>query len=142
MINQTQPQIWTSTLLRFDPHAHAEQLQIRVAYRNLSAINGIWIPDIRTIFLSKTMNPIMERCCLTHELGHATLGHRTSTARNELQADRWAANQLIHATQVRALAKESPDPGCWATELRVTTHLMQVWLKTRPQQTYSDQCIY
>lgn len=112
----------------YDPHEHAELLGINVVYRKLRTANGLWIPDIRTIFLQSRMRVIHERSVLTHELGHVCLGHRDTTPRNETLADRWAARHLIKLDELRRAARATDDIGAWCHELNVSADILDRFL--------------
>jgi len=117
------------TGLGYDPYEHAQRLGIHVAYRPLRTGSGLWVPEIRTIFLQTRLRVIHERSVLAHELGHALMGHRDSSPRHEVQADRWAARQLIHPDELRAAAAASPDPGVWCHELNVSADILDRYLR-------------
>lgn len=117
----------------YDPHAHAEQLGINVVYRKLRTANGLWIPEVRTVFLQTRMRALHERSVLTHELGHVCLGHRESTPRNELLADRWACRHLVDADELREAAKQTDDLGAWCHELNVSADILDRYLTDHPR---------
>lgn len=121
----------TMTGLDYDPYEHAQRLGIRVVYRPLRSSNGLWVPEIRTIFLQTKMRVIHERSVLAHEIGHAIMGHRESTPRHEVQADRWAARHLINPDELQRAAKASPDPGVWCHELNVSADILERYLHDR-----------
>jgi Zn-dependent peptidase ImmA (M78 family) len=49
----------------------------------------------RLITLAPDLAPAQYRSTLAHELGHAILGHIGTRPKQERQADRWAARQLL-----------------------------------------------
>ena len=112
----------------YDPHEHAERLGIQIVYRKLRTGNGLWVPDLHTIFLQPRMRAVHERSTLAHELGHACLGHRKSAPKYERQADIFAAKHLINPQQLDYVRRTTPDPNIWANELGVTTKLLQAYL--------------
>ena len=112
----------------YDPQQHAERIGVRVEYRRGLVHPGLWVPDHHTIYLRAGMTSIHERSVLAHELGHVCLGHRTSTPKHELQADRWAVRRLIDPDELRDVAAASPDPGVWCHALRVSADLIDRWL--------------
>ena len=114
--------------MAYNPHEHAAKLGIDVVYRRIRTAHGLWIPDIRTIILQPRMRVLHERSVLAHELGHALLGHRYSSAKNELLADRWAAQRLINPDELLAAAASSPDPGIWCHELNVSADILERYL--------------
>ncbi|QPZ40221.1 ImmA/IrrE family metallo-endopeptidase [Paramicrobacterium chengjingii] len=103
-------------------------LGINIVYRKLRTANGLWVPDIRTIFLQRRMRAIHERSVLTHELGHVVLGHRESTPKSETQADRWAARRLIDPDEVIQAAQITQDIGAWCHELNVSADILERYL--------------
>lgn len=119
----------TTTGLAYDPHEHADRLGVNVVYRKLRTANGLWVPDLRTIFLQTRMRAIHERSVLTHELAHVCLGHRDTTPRQEAQADRWAARKLIHHDELIRAAATYDDPGLWCHELNVSAKLLERYMK-------------
>lgn len=66
---------------------------------------------------------------LAHELGHLRHGHTCSTDRNELRADRVAANLLIDLDDYRRAEHIDPDPQAIADELGVTRRIVRVFQK-------------
>lgn len=115
----------------YDPYDHAERLGIHVVSGRIRSSNGLWIAEERMIILKRGLRVAHERQVLAHELGHALLGHTTTTPRHERQADRWAARKLIEPTRLADVASMSPDPGVWAIELGVTEDLMDLYLRDR-----------
>ncbi|GAA3730565.1 hypothetical protein GCM10022239_03920 [Leifsonia bigeumensis] len=115
----------TNLAASYDPHEHADALGIRVEYQRLRTANGLWLPDYRTIILQPRMRRIIERSVLAHELGHVCLGHRESSPRNELRADRWAVRHLITPEALERVALFSGDPGEWCHELGVSADLIE-----------------
>lgn len=113
----------------FDPYDYANKLGIVIEYRAIGEHMGVWVADHNAIYLRPGMRAVHERSVLTHELGHATLGHRTSTAKNEHQANLWAAKQLIHRERLRDVMALSADPAVWAAEIGVTLVLLECYLK-------------
>lgn len=119
----------TTTGRAYDPYEHAHTLGVNVVYRKLRTANGLWIPDVHTIFLQTRMRAIHERSVLTHELAHVCLGHRDATPRQEMQADRWASRKLIRHDELQHAATASDDPGIWCHELNVSAKLLERYLK-------------
>ena len=112
----------------YDPFEHAERLGIQIVYRRLTSGNGLWVPDLHAIFLQPRMRAVHERSTLTHELGHACLGHRHSTPKHERQADIFAARHLIDPTKLDQVRHHSSDPNVWANEVGVTLPLLETFL--------------
>lgn len=112
---------------QYDPEEHAEELGIRVLRRRLTTGTGLWIPEQRIIFLQDRMRRVHDRSTLAHELGHACLGHHDDRRKHEVQADRFAAENMIDREQLVDLMRWSPDPSRWALELDVSTKLIRVY---------------
>ena len=108
----------------YDPHEHAWSLGVKVVYRPLRTANGLWIPDLNTIFLQTRMRAIHERSVLTHEIGHFWLGHTDATPRQEIQADRWASKKLIDIRELKTAAAANDDPGLWCHDLNVSPKIL------------------
>jgi Zn-dependent peptidase ImmA (M78 family) len=115
----------------YDPFAHADALGIQVVHRTLTTANGMWLPDLRLIFLQKKMRSVNERSVLSHEIGHAVLGHRQSTRKHEVQADRWAVRKLINPEHVVGAAALTDDIGAWCHELNVSADILDRYLQDR-----------
>lgn len=111
----------------YDPFEHAQQLGIRVVYRDLDDCNGLWVADLNAIYLRPGMRAIHERCVLAHEIGHAVLGHRESTAKNELQADLYAALRLISFRTLRIAARQYDSDRHIAEECGVTVPILKAY---------------
>lgn len=113
---------------KYDPYEHAHSLGIEVVERTVRTDNGLWVPDLRAIFLRPRMRTILRRSVLAHEIAHAELGHRSSPPKFELAADRRAARRLIDPDHLLDLQRWSPDPGVWCLELGVTPQLLQAFV--------------
>lgn len=125
---------------QYDPFEHAQQLGIAIKHRRSMRYNGLWVPDFRTILLRRGMTAIQERSVLTHELGHACLGHRDlHNPKQHRQANVWAVHHLIDESDFHAVRRLSSDPNVWAYELGVTLELLEVFcsLKMTQLQTFS-----
>jgi Zn-dependent peptidase ImmA (M78 family) len=114
--------------MRYDPYKHAEDLGITVIHRNIRCANGLWVPDHDLIVIRSGMRAVHDRSALSHELGHAVLGHRDDRPKHEVMADRYAANNLLVLEEVVDAMKTAPDCHRLAHELGVSTRLMRVWL--------------
>lgn len=112
----------------YDPFEHADALGIRVEWGRPRTANGLWVPDANLIILKKGMRVLLERSVLAHEIGHAALGHRDTTPRNERRADAFAARNLITLPQLAYAADQSRDPGQWCIDLAVTPHILETYL--------------
>jgi Zn-dependent peptidase ImmA (M78 family) len=108
----------------YDPYEHAHRLGIQIGYQRLRTGNGLWVPDHRLIILQPRLRRIEERSVLTHEMAHVCLGHRDTTPRNELRADRWAVHKLIPPGALEEAALFSAEPGQWCHQLGVSADIL------------------
>lgn len=114
--------------MEYDPYQHAEDLGIEVIHRPIRTANGLWLPDHNLIVLKEGMRVVWDRSTLAHELGHACHGHRDARPKHEVQADRFAARNMIDDDHAADLMRWIPDAHKLAAELGVTTRLMRTWL--------------
>lgn len=116
----------------YDPHQHAHELGLQLAYQPLRTAWGLYVPDHSLIILRPRMRATTERCVLAHEIGHHLHGDRPRedlwSERQERRADEYAARQLIDRKRLREAALLSPDPGQWALELGVTGDILTAYL--------------
>lgn len=124
---------------------YAESHGVEVVERHLPAgwPHALYIPELNTIYLEANQPHYCKRVNLAHELGHAILGHtRPQTtwweARQEAQADIFAARLLIDADGYARLEKLYDSAPAIADELEVTLHLLEVW-KTAQKQAFWQQ---
>lgn len=114
-----------------DPNRVADALGVRVLAHS-DGDKGRYYGH-RTISLRADLGHINFRCTLAHELAHVALRHDPAAtgwvaARQEREADKWAARLLITPEAYReAELAHGPHPGAIASELEVTTHLVNVW---------------
>ncbi|WP_101844534.1 ImmA/IrrE family metallo-endopeptidase [Zhihengliuella sp. ISTPL4] len=107
----------------------ADDLGLRVIER-AGATPGGFQPLTRTIRLAPGMSRRTTRSILAHELGHAHLGHQPTRqpavrARQERQADEWAARRLITpAAYAAAEELRGPHVASLAFELDVTIEIV------------------
>lgn len=113
---------------KYDPYEHAERLGIEVIHRPIRTANGRWFPDHNLIVIRSGMKAAWDRSTLAHELGHASYGHCDDRPKHEVQADRFAADNLIEFDELTELMKWTPDSARLANELMVTTRLLRVYL--------------
>ncbi len=107
----------------------AEERGLRIVER-AGPTRGGFDPAHSIIRVAPGMSARTTRSVLAHELGHATLRHAPTTharlsARQERQADAWAARLLI-SPQAYAAAENlrGPHPASLAFELDVTVELV------------------
>lgn len=112
----------------YDPYQHAEDLNIEIIHRPIRTANGLWIPEHNLIVLKQGMRAVWDRSTLAHELGHACLAHCDDRPKHEVQADRFAAANMIDSERARELMNWVPDAHKLAAELEVTTRLLRTWL--------------
>lgn len=110
----------------------AEERGLDVIERPGRTLGG-FDPDRRLIRLDPGMSARTTRSVLAHELGHAVLRHAPAAsdalrARQERQADAWAARLLI-SRQAYAAAEQlrGPHPASLAFELGVTVELVSAY---------------
>lgn len=105
----------------YDPHAHAERMNVRIVYHPLRSAKGLWVPDKRLILIRPGMRTYIERAVLAHECVHAEhndpAGH---CPRNEARANLIAAKRLIDPREWHALTRAYPDYDRICLELGVT----------------------
>lgn len=113
---------------------YAESQGVEVVERHLpdSWPRALYIPELNTIYLEARQPHCYKRVNLAHELGHAMLGHtRAQTdwweARQELQADIFAACLLINPDDYARLEVSYDSDASIAEELEVTPYLLEVW---------------
>lgn len=105
-------------------YRNADLLGVTIIRSPLKRTRGLWIWDHRMIVLRTDLTPVQERSTLAHELAHAVLGHRESTAINEWQADRFAATHLIDRNEFLQLWDECRTLREVADALQVTRRLV------------------
>lgn len=113
---------------RYDPHAHAQELGVRVEYHPLRASKGLWVPEHRLILLRPRMRPFIERAVLTHECMHAMHddppGH---DPKREARANLEAARRLIDPREWAELTRIYPDYDRICMELGVTREMFRAY---------------
>lgn len=112
----------------YDPWEHADMLGIEVVVRRLRTANGRWFPEYNEILISDKLRAGQQRLVLAHEIGHGALMHPDDRPKHELQADRFAARNLIDPEHLRDLYKWCPDEGRIISELGVTTRLFRAFV--------------
>lgn len=110
----------------------AEEHGLRIVERP-GPTRGGFDPVHDVIRVAPGMSARTTRSVLAHELGHAALRHTPTTqpplrARQERQADAWAARLLI-SPQAYAAAERlrGPHPASLAFELEVTVELVTAY---------------
>ncbi|WP_120338089.1 ImmA/IrrE family metallo-endopeptidase [Cryobacterium soli] len=121
-----------STTDVYDPHEHAEQLGLTVAYQSLRANFGMYIPGRKIILLRRGMKVATERSVLAHEIAHYLADDRRTdgvwSIRQERRADLAASRRLIPAERLRQLTMWSSDPREWAIDLQVTGDILLAYI--------------
>lgn len=113
---------------RPDPYEYAETLGINIVWQPLDGVNGLWVPEHRTVVLNLGMEPIKERCTLAHELAHFVLGHEDSTPLHEWQADRYASTHQIARDEFLYWLPRCGTIDDLAFELGVTRKLVVAYM--------------
>lgn len=91
------------------------------------------------ISIRSGLGPTAYLCTLAHELAHHVLGHDPAAtgwwkARQEKQADEYAAGMLIDREEYKMAEKiHGPYPSAIAAELGVTKYLLGVWQRLERQ---------
>lgn len=109
---------------------HAERMGLRVAYRNLGRRTA-YLFGGGLVILNYRHHLDAQREALAHECGHAHHGHdwtrEHDKARDELEADRYAARLLVSMdAYAEAEALVGCHPGAISRELRVTRRLVEL----------------
>jgi Zn-dependent peptidase ImmA (M78 family) len=112
----------------YDPWAHAELLGIEVIVRRLRTANGRWFPEYGQILISDKLRVGQQRLVLAHEIGHGALMHPDDRPKHEMQADKFAARNLIDPDELADLYKWCPDEQRLIQELGVTTRLFRAYV--------------
>ncbi len=113
---------------RYDPYEHAEELGIQVLHRPIRAANGYWYPDHNIIVVRSSLKARYDRSSLAHEIGHAVHAHRDTKPKQEVIADRYAAENLIDLAECRDVLRWAGDFYTLAMELEVSPKIMRVYL--------------
>ena len=112
----------------------AEKLEITISYKALRKYDGLWMPELNTIFIRRSLHHVHERSVIAHELGHVHHGHTHSdNPKYERQAEKFAAKLLICPKKLFQLCKTYADPQQWAFELGVTPEVLNTYLKQQEQ---------
>ena len=120
-----------STIYRTSPEATAERLGIRVRSGTPpSGWWGVYDHQRKLITLNPQLSPIQYRCTLMHELGHAHYGHQGVTSKQESQADRWAAHQLLTVDDILEHARTELHTQELAALLGVLPSVLKTFVTT------------
>lgn len=94
------------------------------------SLNACYHAGSNTVLVRWGLDLVTRRCAIAHELGHAHHGDTCSTTRAERGADEWAATRLLELDEVEAVGWDvDGEPAAMATELGVTPHLLDVWMR-------------
>lgn len=118
-------------MVGYDPEEHLHALDVPVLTYPLRKANGLYVDDIRTVLVRPRLQKIHLRCVLAHEAVHAECRHRDAgllLPRLEHYADRVAARRLIDPDHLADVQRWRDDPREWCLELRITPHLLRVYL--------------
>lgn len=121
-----------STTDVYDPHIHADQLGLTIAYQPLRTNFGMYIPGRQLVILRRGMKVATERSVLAHEIAHHLADDRPTNGvwalRQERRADLAASRRLITPERLRLLTLWSNDPREWAIDLQVTGDILLAYL--------------
>ncbi|GAA2141759.1 hypothetical protein GCM10009825_30620 [Arthrobacter humicola] len=118
------------TSCRTNPRVLAQQMGVRVR----TAVTpprwwGAYDHRRRLVTLRPGLGPIQLECTLMHELGHAHYGHVGVSGKQEVLANRWAANRLILFDDLVAAAGLEQSSASVASSLRVVPSVLETYLK-------------
>lgn len=112
----------------------ATQQGFNVEFRPLNGHSGLLMPG-RRILIDPRTSALTQRVALAHELGHIHHRHdqraRHDRARDELQADSYAAELLINEREYAVAEVMFDSQAAIAIELGVPIELLTLWLKRR-----------
>lgn len=115
----------------------AESQGIEVVERHLPDgwPRSLYLPELSIIYVESHQPHCCKRSNLAHELGHVVLGHTRPQnawweARQELQADIFAARLLIDPDDYARLEGIYDSAAAISHELEVTPRLLDVWKNT------------
>lgn len=95
---------------------------------------GYYDPATDEVHIDFDLTPIEQRCIVAHELGHAWHGHDCSTPRAEREADIYAADLLIDASELANLDQLELHDHDIADELRVTPDVLATYRDNHMQR--------
>ena len=104
-------------------------------------LRGLLLVDDGVIVLNAWLDEAQQRSTLAHELGHAWYGHRPTgdehgDARDERQADEYAARLLVDPLAYAAAERAvGTHPGALAVELGVTAGVVATWQRLARRTT-------
>ncbi|AAT90022.1 hypothetical protein Lxx23845 [Leifsonia xyli subsp. xyli str. CTCB07] len=101
---------------------------IEIIHRPLRTKNALWLPDRNLIVVKERMRSVHTRCSIAHELGHVHYGHVDDRPKHEVQADRFAAENLIDFAEIRDHLGWIGHPQLLAAELGVTHRLLRTYI--------------
>lgn len=100
----------------------------------MSTHSGLVVPG-KTILINSGRRFLTQRAALAHELGHIHYGHDWrlphDCQRDELQADTYAAELLIHPKDYAYAESIHPAINAIAVELEVPIRYVQLWQQRR-----------
>jgi Zn-dependent peptidase ImmA (M78 family) len=99
-----------------------------VIFRPLRVSHERWLPSAHTIVIQESLRSVHRRNALAHGIAHCVLGHEDDRPKHEVQADRFAASNLIDLDEFRAIARWAPDLEHLVAELGVTKRLARAFV--------------
>lgn len=134
-----------------DPYELAEQLGITVKYKSFGDLKGTYFISKRQpfIILNDTLDEVMERVVIAHEIGHHLLhrhiavgnfqefGYFDMTSKPEKEANLFAANFLITDEDVISLAEEQYTSEQAACILKVPHQLILIKMEDMNKRGYN-----
>lgn len=115
----------------------ADEVGVRVMWRDLGRRRGEYRAGPRLITLNPRLPGLLQRSTLAHELGHHHHGDEwtddpRALAARERRANAYAAQLLITPAGYAAAERlVGPHPGALARELDVALYVLQAWQDRR-----------
>lgn len=139
-----------------DPYELAEQLGIRLKYDTFDDLKGVYFLVKRCPFivLSGTLDEVMEKVVLSHEIGHHLLHRHLATnefqefslfdmtSKPEMEANIFAANILLDDDEVCSLARQRYTSEQVARMLKVPHELLLIKMKDMNNRGYGFNLSY
>lgn len=109
--------------MRYDPWAHAEELELPVHHIPDLVQHGLWHRGM--ILIREGLPRRVARCVLAHEIVHAEHDDQPTRdclvhTKQERRADRIAAQRLVTDDDLHDVMRWTGDPGLWCLELDIT----------------------
>lgn len=124
----------------YDPHAHADEMNVRVVYHSLRDNYGIWVPERRMIIVDRGCPAHLVTPVLSHECDHALnndpAGHHP---RNEARANLNSARRLANLAEFDGLIAIYADYDRICLELGLTREQFTALAEWRRAQQHAEK---